>query len=83
VSYIFLLNPQDASSDALIPDSHYATSQLLWSPTGTELLIERSRVMDESGQALFPHQPEIWLYNVASQSLTQLVVNGYSPAWLP
>lgn len=82
---IALVNPADFGAEPrlLTDDPRYANLFFAWSPTGTDLVIQRYPELDENMQPNSTGRPEIWTVNAASSVLTRLAVNGYLPRWVP
>ncbi len=81
---LYLLDP-DSPADVtpLTGDPSYADGVYYWDATGTQIVIQRLRLLDENGQPDNLARPEIWTLDVASGALTQVAVNAYLPRWVP
>jgi hypothetical protein len=80
---IYLLNVDDLSVETLIFEERYANGVFVWDPNGEALVLQRFPELDENGQPNPSARPEIWTYDLASETLTQVATNAYLPRWVP
>lgn len=80
---LFKLNPDDLSSEPLVFDDKYTNGVFSFDPTGTQLLIQRFPdpiAMDDPNNMGLP---EVWVYNMETQSLVKVADNAFFPRWVP
>jgi Tol biopolymer transport system component len=75
---VYLVEAATAEISPLIFDSAYQHSELAWSGDGSQLAVHRVRLDGAAGRT----QPEIWIYTLADQLLTQVVADGFFPRWI-
>ena len=80
---IALYDLRTGETTMLTDDLRYANLSFWWSPTGEQLVIERVPELDANNQPDMNALPEIWTYDLASGTLTQVITNGYLPRWVP
>lgn len=80
---IYLVNPEDGTSQALTDDTRYSNQLFLWDPTGRQLVVQRFPELDANGLPNNLGLPEIWTLDVETGALTEVVENGYLPRWVP
>ncbi len=85
------LNPQDwtpgrqlwvmdldtGESTPLTDDVDYQHTSFAWHPDGEQLVYVRYN------QATLSEAPEIWLVSTANGGALRLIINGFSPGWIP
>lgn len=67
----------------LTGEPHYADGTFSWDATGTQLVIQRLRVIDDDGQPDNMARPTVWTLDVATGDLMQVAENAYLPRWIP
>lgn len=80
---IYLLNVDDGSVEPLVVDERYASSWFSWDPNGRQLVIQRFPELDAAGLPNNSGQTEIWTFDLETQALTRVAVNGFFPRWVP
>lgn len=76
-SQITLYDPLSESLRGVTDDPGYNNTQFTWSPDGRKILLQRFDLNAVHAT------PELWLYELESDSLTWLAENGFGGAWLP
>jgi Tol biopolymer transport system component len=74
---IWLIRPDGSQGRQLTIDLDVVHQALDWSPDGRYLLFQQYRL--KQPDAL----PEVWLLDVETGLLRELVIPGHQPAWLP
>ncbi len=75
---------RDIDSDQLIPvayDKRYTTSNVQWNSTGTRLIMQRFPLLNEDGTTMRDARPEIWSYDVETDTLNMILSNAFLPRW--
>ncbi|MDX2161500.1 MAG: Ig-like domain-containing protein [bacterium] len=67
----------------LIDDPAYADGVFQWDPTGTQIVAQRIRLLDEQGQPDNLARPEIWTVNTETGARLRVALNSYLPQWVP
>jgi Tol biopolymer transport system component len=80
---LYLVDPVTGDSEQLVVEEAYNHGFVRWDPTGTQLVMQRFPQFNEDGTPNRGGRPEIWSYDTASDTLTQLAVNGMFPRWVP
>ena len=73
---IYRINPATQEADILISEEDSAHDSFMWHPDGTQLVFQRQSEVD------FGAQPQIWLYDLETDSESLLIGNGFAPAWV-
>lgn len=74
---VWLYNVQTGEQKQLTDEPNYNSSFYIWSPASTQLLIQRFDL-----ETQFP-KTELWVYDLASDTMTQLIADGYLGRWMP
>ena len=74
---LWLMRPDGSERTPLTNDQESNFSRPLWSPDGTTLLFQRFRIPEPQAE------PGIWLLDMDSGELQQVVTPGFHPQWLP
>lgn len=75
---------RDVSSDNLTPiayDERYNTSYFRWNSTGTRLVLQRFPLQNTDGTAIVDARPEVWMVDLETGGLTQVLENAFLPQW--
>ncbi len=76
-SQLTLLNPDTGEIRAITEDPIYNNTAFTWSPSGDQILIQRFNLEQ-------PHStPELWMYDMSSETLQRVTGNGFSGQWIP
>ncbi|GAB4575567.1 MAG: hypothetical protein Kow0077_27680 [Anaerolineae bacterium] len=78
---LYLVAPETGDTKPLVVDPAYYTGLFALDPAGEQLVIQRLPAPGDPSAT--PAPPELWIYDLASGELTQLVTDGFVPAWLP
>jgi Tol biopolymer transport system component len=73
----YLLDLETAEVSPLVVDAAYSHGDFHWSPDGGLLVMQRFNRVTPGAR------PEIWLYNMTTQDLTQLAQDAYFPSCIP
>ncbi|MFN8527909.1 MAG: Ig-like domain-containing protein [Anaerolineae bacterium] len=81
---LFLMDP-NAPQDAhpIVEDPNYAVGLFRWDATGSQLVVQRLRLLDDNGQPDYMARPEVWVVNAETGALQQIASNATLPAWAP
>jgi Tol biopolymer transport system component len=74
---IYLVNPDSGESQPLVVDGRYLHGAIGWNPAGDQLVFQRHPCTEPDAQ------PDIWLFDTASNTSQRIARNGYIPRWLP
>jgi Tol biopolymer transport system component len=80
---IYLMDMQDNSVMPLVTDERYFNGFFSWDPQGKSLVIQRFPELTEDYEPNNEGMPEIWTYELATQSLVKVATNAYLPRWVP
>jgi Tol biopolymer transport system component len=80
---VYLMDAETGSAEPLIVDERYAHGFVSWDPTGTQLVMQRFQQLNDDGEINTSGRPEIWTYNITTETLTQVSPNGFFPRWVP
>lgn len=80
---LYMVNIDTGDIRPISPDSRYANNYFSWDPTGTLMSMQRFLFFDEQGQRNLASVSEAWVYNLATDELSQVVSNAFLPQWLP
>lgn len=73
----WLMTPAGGSPHPLTQSPNFQHQAFAWSPDGKRLAFVRT----DQGDLGLP--PEVWLYDLAGDTLARVAVNAYAPQWLP
>jgi len=76
-SQVWLYEVATGSLRQITDDPEYNSARFRWSPDGNRLLMQRYDVTESFTQ------PEVWVYDLAVDTFTRLVINGDSATWIP
>jgi hypothetical protein len=68
---------EDGQSFPLTDEDDYQHTSFAWHPDGDQLAYVRYN------QATLTELPEIWLIDTTSGEALRLIINGFSPGWIP
>ena len=75
----------DASTDTaatpIVFDARYNTSYFRWNSTGERLVLQRFPLLNENGTPNGKGMPEIWVYDLETDTLTFVMENAFIPQW--
>jgi Tol biopolymer transport system component len=80
---LYLMDIQDQSVVPLLMDERYFNGFFSWDPQGTSLVIQRFPELTEDNQPNNDGTPEIWTYELDTQTLVKVATNAYLPRWVP
>ena len=80
---IYMLNVADLSTTPLIVDRRYNHSVPIWSPDGTQLLVQRFQQLTDEGNYNQAGTLEIWTYTLDTGELVRITEDAYNPQWVP
>lgn len=80
---LYLVDVSSLRQQLLITEANYRNSFLFWNAPGTSLLLQRSLQTGDADTAANTALPEVWIYNMATNTLTHIVTNSFNPRWLP
>jgi len=80
---LYLVDVSSLRLQLIITEANYRNPFLFWDATGTRLLLQRSLQPSGADTAANTSLPEIWIYNMATSTLTQMVTNAFNARWLP
>jgi Tol biopolymer transport system component len=80
---IYLYDTQDGSSTPLVTDDRYTNGYFSWDPTGQQLVMQRFAELDENGDLTQFATPEVWTYNLTTDTLTLIAPDANRPRWVP
>jgi Tol biopolymer transport system component len=80
---IYLMDADTGEAEPLVTDERYAHGFFEWTPNGTQLVMQRFPQLTETGEVNTGGRPEVWTYNVETDTLTQVTENGFFPRWVP
>lgn len=80
---LYLMNVDDRTVRPLVIDERYFSGYFSWDPQGERLVIQRFPQLTEDGQTNNDGRPEIWTYDVQSNTLVLVASNAYLPDWVP
>lgn len=75
---------RNIDSDQLITvayDKRYTTSNVQWNSTGTRLIMQRFPLLNEDGTSRGDASPEIWSYDIETDTLYKVLSNAFLPHW--
>lgn len=78
------LRSGDAEDDNLTSvdfNERYQTSYFRFNSDGTKLVMQRFPLQNEDGTPNRDARPEIWVYDIESQTSTQLISDAFIPQW--
>jgi Tol biopolymer transport system component len=78
---LYLQNTETDTLTALAYDERYNTSYFRWNSTGSHLVLQRFPLQNTDGTAVSDARPEIWVVDVKTGALTELVANAFLPQW--
>ena len=74
---LWLMRSNGSDAYPLTDDPNYNHYDFVWSPGGDELAFVRF------DQTVLTQPPELWLATVSTDQMTELVIGGYAPQWIP
>jgi Tol biopolymer transport system component len=79
----YLLSASDDTQTLTAVDynENYNTSYFRWNHDGTRLVLQRFPLQNEDGTPNRDARPEVWVYDVASQTAQLLVNDAFIPQW--
>lgn len=80
---IYLMNAETGEADPLIIDERYAHGFFEWDSNGRQLVMQRFPQLTEQGEVNTGGRPEIWTYDMETDTLTRVAENGFFPKWVP
>ena len=80
---IYLMDAETGEASPLIVDDRYAHGFFEWDANGEQLVMQRFPQLNEQGDVNTGGRPEIWTYDVESDTLTRVAENGFFPKWVP
>jgi Tol biopolymer transport system component len=80
---IYLYDTQDGSSTPLVLDDRYTSGFFSWDPTGQQLVMQRFPELDEFGNLTQFATPEVWTYDMMTDTLTLIATDANRPRWVP
>ncbi len=80
---IYLMDAATGNAEPLVTDERYAHGFFEWTPNGTQLVMQRFPQLTETGEVNTGGRPEVWTYNLETDTLTQVADNGFFPRWVP
>ncbi|MAS36891.1 MAG: hypothetical protein CL610_23005 [Anaerolineaceae bacterium] len=80
---LYLLNTESGEEQELIFDPRYYHSFFSWDAFGQQLVIQRFPERTETGEINPDGRPEVWTYNLETDTLEMIAQNAYLPRWVP
>jgi Tol biopolymer transport system component len=74
---IYLVNPDSGEGQPLVVEGRYLHGAVSWNPAGDQLAFQRYPCTEPEAQ------PDIWLFDIASNTSQRIGRNGYMPRWMP
>lgn len=65
--------------EPMIYDENYQHSGVLWSPDGSQILVQRFDLLNSDVNT----RPEIWVYTPETKALNRIVTDGFYARWIP
>ena len=78
---LYLRDVEDDTLTVLAYDERYNTSYFRWNSTGTHLVLQRFPLKNTDGTATRDAHPEVWVVDVKTGALTEIVANAFLPQW--
>ncbi|MFN8371638.1 MAG: Ig-like domain-containing protein [Anaerolineae bacterium] len=82
-SQMYLYDTRDSSVTPLVIDERYTNGFFSWDATGQQLVLQRFPELDENGNPTQFATPEVWTYDLATDTLTLVATNANRPRWIP
>jgi Tol biopolymer transport system component len=79
---LYLLSPETGDVKPLVVDANYYHGFYTWDPTGQMLVLQRFQVPDPTVPDA-TLRTEVWVYDTATEALTQVGTNVFLPGWIP
>lgn len=80
---IYLLDLETGGTSPLVVDPVYANGFFSFDPNGRQLVIQRFPQLTPEGEINTAGRPEIWTYDLVTQTLTQVAVDAFHARWVP
>ncbi len=74
---LWVMDPDTGESAPLTDEVDYQHTSFAWHPDGEQLAYVRYN------QATLSEAPEIWLVSTTNGGALRLIINGFSPGWIP
>lgn len=81
---LYLLDASSENGEMITPiayNENYNTSYFRWNTDGSRLVMQRFPLKNEDGSPNRSATPEIWVYDLTSETLTQVLENAFIPQW--
>ena len=82
-SQVYLYDTQTDLVTPLIFDERYTNGFFSWDATGQRLVVQRFPELDENGSPTQGGTPEVWTYDLETDTLTLIATNANRPRWIP
>ena len=80
---LFLLDTETGTAQPLVYDAHYFSSFFAWHPRGDQLVFYRFPEAVDFDEDTPPPRPEVWTYDMPTETLLRVAQNAYFPTWVP
>lgn len=78
------LRSTSADEEELVPidfNERYNTSYFRWNSDGSKLVLQRFPLQNEDGTPNRDARPEVWVYDVETQTATLIISDAFIPQW--
>lgn len=80
---LFLVDIESGTGEPLVFDERYNHGFVHWDPSGNQIVMQRFQQFTDNGEPNRGGRPEIWVYDLQTETLTQVATNGMFPRWVP
>jgi len=79
--YIRSANADDDELTPIAFSERYNTSYFRWNSDGTQLVMQRFPLQNEDGTPNREARPEVWVYDVETETATRIIADAFIPQW--
>lgn len=80
---LYRMNPADGSTEPLLVDPLYYHGFFSFDPTGTQLVIQRFPDAVAMNDPTNPGLPQVWVYDLNTQTALKIADDALLPRWVP
>ncbi len=79
--YLRITSDEDADLIPVDFNERYNTSYFRWNQGGTQLVMQRFPLQNEDGSPNREARPEVWVYDLETETTTMIISGGFIPQW--